>query len=223
MAGRNVPVFRNVYSCDALKREDAYQKLVATGQHLERHGFGVLKVRPGAWPVFVKHRWGSMSSQARSTASQWAIPLHFFHGFLEESVMALAIRKRIPAPRGGFQNHTQQLGGAAGPEAAARLVAAQTPALPGKPDVVGKPSEGCQRSRQSDQASQENAAKGTYKEVSRGALEEEEIPRTIPAATRVARRLCLKTKPACGVSFTTKRLMNEAGQSVYKLWRACAE
>ena len=137
--------------------------------------------------------------------------------------MALAIRKRIPAPRGGFQNHTQQLGGAAGPEAAARLVAAQTPALPGKPDVVGKPSEGCQRSRQSDQASQENAAKATYKEVSRGALQKEEIPRTIPAATRVARRLCLKTKPACSVSFTTKRLMNEAGQSVYKLWGACAE
>ena len=216
VAGRNVPVFRNVYSGDALKREDAYQKLMAMGQHLERHGFGVLKVRPGTWPIFVKHPWGSMSKEAQNTACKWAIPLHFFHGFLEDSVMTLAMRRGIPAqPDDGLRRQrsasSQPLRGAVG-------ISSQS--KPDQPSEEGA-SASYQRGRVPDQASKADDVKGMYKEVDRGTLEEEEIPRNIPAATRAARRLCLKAKPASNVTFTTKRLVSEAGQSAYKLWGTC--
>ena len=76
-------MYRHVYSEDKAKREDAYRKLLSTCQHLERHGIGITRASPKAWPIFIKHRWTNMSPQAQSTLRAWGVPLHFFEGFLE--------------------------------------------------------------------------------------------------------------------------------------------
>ncbi|CAE7609269.1 unnamed protein product, partial [Symbiodinium sp. CCMP2592] len=175
VAGRNVPVFRNVYSCDAVKREDAYQKLVATGQYLERHDLGVFEHTP----------------RRVACLRQASVGKHVESGS-EYSASVANPATILPWLPGGVRHGRGNEGH-------------REPALADKPDAKA------------------DAGRGIYQEANRGALEDEEIPRTIPEATRVARRLCLKTKPACSVSFTTKRLVNEAGQSVYKWWGACAE
>ena len=215
VAGRTVPLFRHVYSDDPQQRESSYNNLLTAFQHLERHGLGVVRLRPGAWPAFVKYGWRTLSSGAQDAVRKWAIPLHFFEGFLEETAAAISVQKQS-------QTLVQQT-------ARRKLQTSHSVAEPLFSSTAGRadqgeatpPAEGEPSSRQVDKAPSDAVEKDTYKEARACLLEE--IPRTLSDATAVARKECLKAKPPCNVVFNTKRLVTGKNCAEYKLWGSCSE
>ncbi|CAE6945734.1 RPL15 [Symbiodinium natans] len=207
-AGRTVPVFRNVYAADRSQREDAYNKLTATYRDLERQGFGVVRRRPGAWPVFVKHRWSAMSQDVQATLRTWGIPLHFFDGFLEAAAVDLAAKTGVQS--------TQHMPGSERRQMAAesKVHAAGAPV---EEELTSNKAAAEALASSEPQSTDGKAWRNIYNEV------HEDLPHDVRAATCLARRVCQAAKPPCQITFGTKHMVDEGGCGGFKLWGSCAE
>ena len=211
-AGLNVPTFRHVYATDVRERENVCAKLMASFRHLERHGLGTLQLQPGAWPVFIMHRWSLRSVEAQATLRRWGIPLHFFHGYLEAATLHYAgpcadtcdaAETSVPAPTCRATKGTD--------------VTQEQSAVPtsSAPDQVPEGAE------QLASKQKKPAAGSTWRTVY--SQLHEERPQTLQAATLLARRACQAADPPCSITCRTKRAVQESGCAGYKLWGSCAE